>query len=1361
MTTHNGYAAVALEGDLIAPELLDRVATGIDLDGAKPADYGATGRHSVADEAERAWDDLKPAWNDVREHHPASKKPTDPDGDTRHSWIEPLFTDLGFGRLTKTGRGIASEDGRKRFPISNRWTHVPIHIADWATDLEDHHAGQTAPHSLMQECLNSTDKHLWGIVTNGRQLRLLRDSTAIAGTADIEFDLETIFDNELVNEFILLYRLLHASRFAVADDAPPSACRLEQWRATGIQEGMRARETMKDGVRDAITELGTGYLSHPANGHLIDQIDADRFYRALLRMTYRLLFLFVAEDKASLHPDDADDKAKERYRRYYSAARLRAHARHRRGTTHGDLYQGLTLVLDALGTEGGQPKLALPGLGGIFDHTADDEILDGLQMSNEHLLRAVLPLAVMRDKKTRRHRAIDYRHLGAEELGSVYESLLERVPKYSAAERRFQLVELGGNKRKTSGSYYTPTPLIDRLLDTTLDPVIDAAVKRGEEQGGPDPARAIAKELLALTVCDPACGSGHFLVAAARRIAKRLAAVREQHPEPTPKALKAAMREVVGRCVYGVDINPMAVELAKVDLWMEALEPGKPLGFLDAHIKCGNSLIGAYPALLARGVPDEAWEPIEGDDKATARKLKKRNKAERTAREHGAEPLAGLSKLETRAIRTNSALAKRTRKILEAPERAIRDVRRKNEVYKEVQGSSEYQKERLLADTWCASFFWPKEGPDGQELAPTDGTYRELAEAGFESPRGQAIARQVAEISKADRFFHWHLEFPEIFRTDPDTESAGAAGWAGGFDVVAGNVPWERIKLQELEYFATRDAEIAEAPTAAARKRLISKLAQDKPQLYASFIAAKRSSSGWAHFLKDSGRCPLTATGDINTYSVFAETDRIITGPSGRTGIITPTGIATDATTQRFFRDLMGSKSLVSLYDFDNRASLFPDVSSQMKFCLLSMAGQAVREEEARFAFFLHDPAELDDASRTFNLSPEEILLLNPNTGTCPVFRSRRDAEITLGIYRRVPVLVKEGDPNGNSWGVSFMEMFHMSNDSHLFHTREQLEGDGWKLEGNIFTRDQERMSPLYEAKMLHHYDHRWATYERDGSVRGITLAEKQAPDTVTYPRYWVPMNDIDSGIRVKKGEETEYPGISSRLMKRNWSSSFLIGFRKICRATDKRTMMTFVSPVGGMGGSVNLILPSLRSQACRLYACLTSFPADYALRQKLGGTNLAFFNLEQLAVLKPVDLETCHIFIDRRILELSFTAYDLRGLAAELEDFGEPFIWDEERRLEIRAELDALFFHLYGIERDEVDYIMETFPIVKRQDHEKFGNYRTKELILETYDQMAAVGVSSDNPPVDGKNFVSRLAPPPGHGRRHATREPQTRSRR
>ncbi|MDE3723298.1 hypothetical protein PWG71_18045 [Nocardiopsis sp. N85] len=558
-------------------------------------------------------------------------------------------------------------------------------------------------------------------------------------------------------------------------------------------------------------------------------------------------------------------------------------------------------------------------------------------------------------------------------------------------------------------------------------------------------------------------------------------------------------------------------------------------------------------------------------------------------------------------------------------------------------------------------------------------------------------------------------------------------GWAGGFDCVLGNPPWDQVQVDAREFFASRRPDIAEAANMTSRNSMIGKLENEDPELLWAYNEEKRGNDGFKHFAHASGRFPLTSYGRLNTYSLFAEAVRWLVSESGRTAQIIPSGIATDSFNQYFFKDLVQKGSIAALYDFENSSPLFPSVHRSFKFCILSLVGRGLRESKAWFAFFLYDPAELDGADKAFIMTPEEITLLNPNTGTCPVFRSRRDAEITLDIYRRVPILVKEGDPNGNPWGVSFQLMFMMNTDSDKFHTRRQLENDGWNLEGNVFVRDGKRMLPLYEAKMLHHYDHRWATYTEGGGTRDLTLEEKQDPNAVVMPRYWV--------------GEVE---VSDARKNRSWDQSWFMGFRKICRSTDERTIVSFVFPEGGIGDSGNVII-SEKANSHLLYAVTVSFALDYFLRQKLGGTNLNFFQFMQLPVLKEGALKGVSGFISRRVLEMVFTSTSMGSFNRVLGDSGGPFRWDEGRRAAIRAELDALFFHLYGIDRDDADYIMETFPIVKKKDVAKYGAYRTKERILEIYDRMAEAGVSQGTPLVDGENFISELTPPPGHGPRHA----------
>ncbi len=1276
------FVGVRVQGGLLPAELLSRIAAGA-LPGQASADYHLAAGETVREAANRAWAYLTGVWAAYRQA--AAKLPEGDRGTTltRERWLLILLRELDYGRVPATpAGGLAAGD--KHLPVSHVWEHVPIHLLGHTLDLDRRTQGVAgaatqSPQSMVQELLNRSDAHLWALLSNGLMLRLLRDSTSLVGSAYVEFDLEAIFDGDLFADFLLLYSICHQSRLEVRDpEKGPASCWLEAWRTESVESGSRALNLLRDGVVEAITTLGTGFLAHPANGRLRDGL-ADGTLReadinhGLLRIVYRLLFTFVAEDRGLLLDPDAGVQARERYRDYFSTARLRRTARRRRGTRHTDQWRALNVVWDGLGSIDGRPELGLVGIGGLFEPGALDLFRD-CELANEALLKAVRHLSLVTEPGSGVKRVVDYRNLGAEELGSIYEALLEFVPSWNPEKRLYELLSAAGNDRKSTGSYYTPTALIDCLLDSALDPVLD----RAEREADPEAA------LLALTVCDPACGSGHFLVAAARRIAKRVAAIRTGDPEPPPERVREALGDVVGRCVYGVDLNPLAAELAKVSLWLETLDPGRPLAFLDAQIKVGNSLIGATPALLADGVPNEAFVALEGDDKKITSALKKQNDHE----------LAGQDDLFGDAGPTlDSRVAGQLGELLGSGRAAsLADVHARAQRLKALDADPTLQRQRLVADAWCAAFVWPKH-PGGPK-AVTDRSLRALERGETLTPGTMAA---LHELAAQYRFLHWHLEFPHIFQPGGDSDGPG---WRGGFDIVLGNPPWERVKLQEQEFFAVRDPEIAAAPNAAARRRLIAKLEVNNPSLFTEYTGALRRAIGESHLLRNSGRYPLAGRGDINTYAVFAEGSRSLVAGQGRMGMVLPTGIATDATTQYFFKDLVQKGSLVTLYDFENAKPLFDGVHRSFKFCLLTLAGRERREARAEFAFFAHDPADLLKDDARFELTPDEIQLLNPNTGTCPIFRTRRDAEITLGIYRRMPVLINESDPvNGNPWGIKFTTMFHMSNDSHLFHTREELEADGWTLNGNVFERPMsgggyELMLPLYEAKMIHHFDTRWATYEEDGSTRLMTEPEK-AERRSPIPRYWVAETEIDKKVGGR------------------WDENWFLGWRDVCRSTDVRTVITTLVPRLAYGHKWMLCLPS--QGRVELQSTWSSFAFDYVARQKLGGTSMSYATMMQLPMPLPEQLKSAVRSLDRPLSNWLGVRVDRLNA----------WIGDEPERARVRAELDAAAFLLYGLDRQEVSYVMDTFPIVKRKDEAAFGSFRTKELILAAYDAMAEAQAS------------------------------------
>lgn len=600
----------------------------------------------------------------------------------------------------------------------------------------------------------------------------------------------------------------------------------------------------------------------------------------------------------------------------------------------------------------------------------------------------------------------------------------------------------------------------------------------------------------------------------------------------------------------------------------------------------------------------------------------------------------------------------------------------------------------------------------------------------------------------------------------------------GGFDVVLGNPPWERVKLQEQEFFSIRDPAIAGAPNAAARKRAIAALKDNNPPLLQEFREASRKAEGESHLLRSSGRFPLCGRGDINTYAVFAESGRDAISPIGRLGIIVPSGIATDDTTKFFFGDLVETQTLAELLSFENEEFIFPGVHHSYCFSLMVVSGRSAPVAEMEFVFFARRITQLDPTEgRRFRLTAEDIRLLNPNTLTCPVFRSERDAEITKAIYRRVPVLIREardGHPESNPWGITFRAMFHMASDSELFVEPEVA----CPAVARALAADPNATPPylpLYEAKMLHQFDHRWATYAPTGAgwldasintrvnprgevvpdARDMTSEEHDDPTAQLAPRYWVPEDAVGERlVKYKRDSET-----GEQVVVWHWDEEWLLSFRNVSRANNDRTMIATIIPRSAVGHSAPLMFlnPASASRAACLLAAIGSFSCDYVARQKVGGINMTFGYVCQFAV-PPAASITAQCQWDRqnrlaewltpRVLELVYTADDLSRFARDLGYDGPPFRWNEARRARIRAELDAAFFHLYGISRDDVDYIMDTFTVFKARDEQRNGGvYKTKEMILSIYDEMSEA-MATGNP------WVSSLDPPPGDPRAALTPE-------
>ena len=1356
------FQTIRTEGAILPPDILRRIAS-LKVDGATPSAYHLSPGSKLNEAIAQSWARLKSFWKsfqEARENLPESGETGT--SLTNERWLLPLFKELDFGRLV-TGKAPEIDD--TTYPIERFYNHTPIHLIGCKLPLDRRTKGArgaatASPHSMVQEFLNRSEEHLWAFLTNGLQLRILRDNISLSRQAFVEFDLEAMMEGEVYPDFALLWMLCHQSR--VESDKAVD-CWLEKWSKLARDQGTRVLKDLRVGVAKSIEALGRGFIGHPRNDQLREKLrtgalSKDDYYRQLLRTVYRLLFLFVAEDRELLHSPGSSAEACNLYDTHYSTRRLRELAHKIRGSKHADLWHSLSLVFDALSRNEGRPELGLGGLGSFLwraDSTADllgphQANGEAVLITNDDLLQAVRALAYVEQDNVLR--IVDYRNLGSEELGSVYESLLELHPVINAEAKAFALSTAAGNERKTTGSYYTPDSLVQCLLDSALDPVLKDRLKgkKGKEA---------EQAILDMKVCDPACGSGHFLIAAAHRMARHLARVRTGETEPGPEDYQHALRDIIGHCVYGVDINPMAVELCKVSLWMEAIEPGRPLSFLEHHIRCGNSLLGTTPALLSRGLPDDAFKPIEGDDRKYCTQWKKENKKER----QGDRGL--FDDLDSPWERLGDITAT-FRFLDEAADETIEGVHDKEERYRKLTKSSSYLATRFWADAWCAAFVWKKCPPEqgGFDYPITHDTLKRIRKNPHDCPPW--MREETIRLAKQYQFFHWHIAFPDVFQAKPDDQidEDETTGWEGGFDVVLGNPPWERIKLQEKEWFAGKRDDIAKASSAAKRRALIAELADEDPELLRTFTDDVRVAESISHCLRTSGQFPFCSRGDVNTFAVFAELGRNSLNIGGHCGCVLPPGIATDDTYKQFIQDIVNTKSLRVFYAFTNRGYTFPGVESTLSFSLFVVANMEM--PTFHLAAKLWSVDQLKDAGRIYSLTPAEIRAVNPNTQNLPIFETAQDAEIVKGLQGRFPVLISETPPQ-NDWNITLSSMFHMSNDSDKFESLEPMNEEGYKLVGNHLVNKGKLLLPLYESKLVGQFDHRGATFcdiprsdrfKTRARTNGPASDDVGNPEYAILPRYWIAEQFVDEKSL------------------RRWH----IGFRNaISAVADSRSVVASVVPKSGVGNSLPLIQTEFDSPYAPtfLLSYLNSFVADYLVRQKASGGNLNFYILKQLPIAAPSVLRDAPRWnpetqlgrwIHGRVLELAYTARDLEAFALDCGYEGPPVRWNEERRFLLRCELDAAYFHLYlgspsdwGTDssqlremfptpRDAVDYIMETFPIVKRRDIARTevkndsgevtqeGRYITKDTMLEIYDEMAEAIRT-------GQPYQTRLDPPPG----------------
>ena len=1376
------YTSIHIYGHLLSDDILHNIERDNTLNGNRDQDFGMD--ISVSSAIDYVWSSLRNDWNFYKERANNERLVNkDPYGTRRaRDLMERLFQSLGYS-LDRQATNI--EVAGTNYDISytcHDLGKMPFIIigegisADGSIDTLDKCSldyrakggmRKKSAHATMLEYLNATE-NVYGIISNGQILRIIRNSGQLVKLTYIEFDLRRMLEEDKYTEFCLMFRLLHASRFRTSGDEP---CVMERWFNMSIESGNRIRNGLSRAVQTTMETIGNAVLTSEGEGNdalreafANGTMDATQLNKELIHFIYRLLFLFIIEDRGLVYqipdsPDDPDYKQlcqwQDIYKKFYAASRLRhlSELAYLKQRQYSDLWQGLMDTFHLFEPDTFGEKLGIKPLGGVLFGTETLHWLKQCQVSNKDLLAAFSALNEFEDERQQKVK-INYSSLDVEEFGSVYEGILEMRPfvQPGVAASNWQFGFVGGLDRQSTSSYYTRPDLVQNLIKTTLEPVIKekiAAQTTTEEK---------VKALLNMKVCDAASGSGHIVLAMARTIAWYICTLRTGEDNPASLDYRQALREVISRCVYAVDYNPDAVELCKVVLWIEGYCAGKPLSFLDHHIRCGNSVLGVSDLqMLIDGVPDKA---LTAEDKDTLKALKKLNQ-EAVKAVNGTldnEPTLGLE--DSFGVENMSAaqigLADKIRFINHLPEDTLEEEIIKQERWKELMESARVDCLRRACDIYTCAFYhivqrdelYKDNGGSNKELlleaevpytktvmrALQEINAMECLEKGKPMPTyyrqlSADFKTEVKRMADEQRFFHWCVEFPEVFAANK------------GFDVMCGNPPWDKLQMEEEKWFAGKDEDIVKAANQAERKEKIAKLQTSAPKLYEEFTTACNALTSQSNFVKNSGRFPLTAVGKLELSSLFAELCLSFTKEAW--GLVLPTGIAVNDSNKYFFSKLINENRLVSLYDFENKEALF-DIHRMFKFCLIT-AGKAQTESRiVSGGFYLTRIDQLLDPRRIYTLRTDDFARFNPNTKLCPVFRTAKDANLTAKIYRNAPILIND-ETNENPWGIRFMMMFNMASASSLFYTRKQLDGMGGELHGNSYNVGNEIYVPLYEGKMFWHYNHHYAEFpneyevqKRPSSINSTLIGTLADSNSSITPWYWVKKSLVDERLTDKDRNGN---------VRWQWKHSYYRAVRDVTNATNERTCVATLMPSGNAAGHKAPLVFTSRSlipSAC-FAAMLSSLVFDYVARQKVGGSSMALFIMKQQPVLTPNQIpSTTQWQIVKRVAELCYFNHDMDGWVSELwEEMNEeqraelpqlgaqqPWIYNPELRAILQAELDAIFAHLYGLNTEDLRYILdpedvygkgcinETFRVLKDNEIRQYGEYRTKRLVLEAWNK-------------------------------------------
>ena len=1246
-----------------------------------------------------------------------------------------LFTDKEYARTRSPKHAaVIVENKRWNLPLDRRESES----AKGATTL------QSAPSSQILRYLRDIEEGAeWGVLTNGAQWRLYYRRANSKSEHFLELNLEDIVrgeDEHWMRVFILMFRRKSFVRVTERTFHEQARAESRNWEQR-ITEGLSTEIFEK-----VFPRLARALAKDEKNP---DEARLQQIGHDTMILLFRLLFVLYAEDR-ELMP-----VTKRRYKRY-ALLGTRNELRNEDPGEYSDINDYLFIRFRNLcrAINAGDKALQLPPYnGGLFDPKRAP-LLEKSGIADCEFAFAVKTLSYIEDADE--DKRINYRDLSVQHLGAMYERFLEQELYVSGGGKGQISARLNRYARRSGGSYYTPEELVQLILHST----VGSLLKKYKEEFNQRRKTMSAKQLekwdtatrgLQMKVCDPAMGSGHFLVSLVDYLADwalaEIAATENAVPgyrSPLLEEIKTVRRRiedeadkggwkiderhlddrqiirriVLKRAVYGADKNLMAVELAKLSLWLHTFTVGAPLTFLDHHLRHGDSLFGEFAAgamasLRKLGTPLGVKPLLE----------KAQNAAE--------DMLKIESVTDANIAEVQSSIA------------AFSTMREKSDKFNQT-----------MSLLHCRHWFAAEDG-NMQHLNALNAIESVLQD---KKPLkgGAEFAARAKVLCARENFIHWETAFPGVW-----SDWAYPPKRAGGFDAVIGNPPWDKMKMQEAEWFAARMPNL-ESATQAGRKQHIDKLRKQGNPTVAEYDAAAQQAATALTVAQTCGAYPKFSSGDINLYYLFAERSLQLIKRGGMVGLLAPSGIFADLTAMEFFRDVNSAGRVSRLIDFVNRPhKYFPDVDSRFKFCAFVAGGEDRQFKDAEFAFFVNSDKDTEKAikERRIMFAAGDIDAISPNTGAVPVFQNQKDAEITVGVYRRDNLPVFSMDGEETLYRVKYVRMFDMTNDSDKFVTPATLRKKGYSHEKpNIYKGGKDELYlPLYTGRMIDIYNHRAnsSAINTDNPLKqNVSIASSpeqlRNPDFCAAPNYWV---------------NNKYMSLDEEL-------TWFVGFRHITNPTNHRTMIASLLPRAACANPMPLLLPVLppkppkatkkelgdwrkecarivaeyKTSAPLLVANLSSFALDFIVRQKMHSTGLNWHIVRQLPLVAPKTYgkkaggKTIGDFVRERVLRLAYTANDMTPFARDMGHKGAPFIWDGDKRAEWRAQLDALYFLLYGIGDDDAAYIMDSFSGVKKEEEKRLHGYFTRDLILN---YLRAYRNGNWNPNVVPPSYAKPKPPP------------------